>query len=149
LRKLHEEGNEIIIFTNQGRLTDAEGGEAPETQLFKRKAEGILTKLDVPLTLYCACANDIFRKPRPGMWDKMIADFGTSVEVHESFLVGDAGGRETDHSDSDRHFCMNLGINSHTPEEFFLEEHLQSLGHKFDPAWYLQLGKPQDKRGKN
>jgi bifunctional polynucleotide phosphatase/kinase len=59
-----------------------------------------------------------------------------NVDV-DAFLVGDAAGRESDHSDSDRHFCDNLGVSFFTPEEFFLEDKTQVLGHKFDPSWHL------------
>jgi bifunctional polynucleotide phosphatase/kinase len=137
LRELHREGYQIIIFTNQGRLTNATGGEAPEAQLFKLKLDAVLKDLDVPLTLYAACANDIYRKPRTGMWDQMLKDFGRRIRIEDSYLVGDAAGRVKDHSDSDRHFCMNIGIGFITPEEFFLNKAPLPLGHKFDPAWYL------------
>jgi bifunctional polynucleotide phosphatase/kinase len=88
-------------------------------------------ELGLPLTVYAACANDLYRKPRTGMWDTLCADFGLREVMQEgssrgfwdkegksriaAVLVGDAAGREHDHSDSDRHFCENLGIAFLTP----------------------------------
>lgn len=123
--------------------------------VFKAKVEAIAEELGVPFTLYAACANDGYRKPRTGMWDYMCADLGlrSEFQINERcanrharegsetvvFMVGDAAGRENDHSDCDKHFCENLGIPFFTPEEFFLGDKTQVLGHKFDPSWYLPL----------
>jgi bifunctional polynucleotide phosphatase/kinase len=151
LRDLFSQGFSLIVFTNQGRLTTTTGAEAPESQLFKAKVEAMGHDLGVPFTVYAACANDLYRKPRTGMWDVMCEDFGLrgvicgkegqepkEAEVkRQTLFVGDAAGRETDHSDSDRHFCENLGICFSPPEEFFLGDMTQALGHKFDPSWYL------------
>ncbi|RQM07510.1 hypothetical protein DH86_00002811, partial [Scytalidium sp. 3C] len=57
----------------------------------------------------------------------------------EAYLVGDAAGRESDHSDADIHFCENLNISFFTPEEFFLGEDTEEVGHKFDPKWHLPV----------
>lgn len=142
LRALSNQGYHLVIFSNQGRLTTASGSEAPEAQLFKKKVASILTLLDVPLTIYVACANDIYRKPRIGMWEEMVLkEYGTVIDKGESYFVGDAAGRKKDHSDSDVHFCENLGILFYTPEEFFLGMDGEVTGHKFDPKWYLKSGR--------
>jgi hypothetical protein len=52
----------------------------------------------------------------------MMKEYDSMVEVKGSYLVGDSAEREKDHSDSDRHFCENLGIELFTPKEFFLGE---------------------------
>ena len=129
-----------MILTNQGRLTDVNGDEAPEAHMFKLKIEALFNTLDVPLTLYAACANDNYRKPRTAMWKLLTEEYNKNnkmVEREYSYLVGDAAGRVKDHSDSDRHFCMNVGIGFYTPEEFFLNESPEHMGHNFDPSWYL------------
>ena len=137
LKEVYHAGYQVIIFTNQGRLTTSSGDEAPEVQVFKLKVEAIMKALDVPLTLYAACANDNYRKPRTGMWEEMMRNHNMGVELGSSYLVGDAAGRVRDHSDTDRHFTINLGIKFFTPEEFFLGRNPEALGHKFDPSWYL------------
>jgi hypothetical protein len=89
------------------------------------------------------------------MWDVMCADLGLPSDFQikdgsvngqareesemDVFIVGDAAGRESDHSDCDVHFCENLGISFFTPEAFFLGDKTHAVGHKFDPSWYLPV----------
>ena len=139
LAEINYEGTEIAIFTNQGRLTDAKGGEAPGARLFRSKIEAILRALNLPITLYAACANDNWRKPRIGMWDHLatiIRSRGQILDQENSYLVGDAAGRLHDHTDADRHFSMNVGISFYTPEEFFQGAQSEPWEHKFNPASY-------------
>lgn len=99
--------------------------------------EDITRALAVPLIVYTACANDIYRKPRSGMWEEMQKAFGGAVDLENSYFVGDAAGRERDYSDCDRHFGMNLGLRFYTPEEYFQGVIGQILGHKFNPNWSI------------
>ncbi|TLD04300.1 uncharacterized protein PgNI_11937 [Pyricularia grisea] len=100
----HEDGYRVVIFSNQGGLTlhpdpKSKGPKnTKRTDQFKVKVNSILSKLDIPITLYAATAKDIFRKPRPGMWDEMLDDYdlkgtGATPDMEHSFFVGDAGGR--------------------------------------------------------
>ncbi|KAI6276167.1 hypothetical protein MCOR31_003936 [Pyricularia oryzae] len=100
----YEDGYRVVIFSNQGGLTlhPDPKWKGPKntkrTDQFKTKVNSILSKLDIPITLYAATAKDIFRKPRPGMWNEMLNDYdlnGTEAtpEMEHSFFVGDAGGR--------------------------------------------------------
>ncbi|KAE8448805.1 hypothetical protein EG329_008807 [Mollisiaceae sp. DMI_Dod_QoI] len=138
LRSLSSQGYRVVIFSNQGRLTTASEAEAPGAHLFKQKLRTILTLLDVPLTIYVACANDIYRKPRMGMWEEMLKEDGHLINGVDSYFVGDAAGRESDHSDSDIHFCENLAIKFKTPEAFFFGVDGEVPGHKFHPTWFLK-----------
>jgi bifunctional polynucleotide phosphatase/kinase len=140
LRTLSSQGYNLVILTNQGRLTTSTGAESAESELFKSKVDILAKELDVGFTIYVACANDRYRKPRTGMWDRICEDFGLRGQAGkdiEACLVGDAAGRANDHSDSDLHFCENLGISFFTPEEFFLSDKSQVVGHKFHPGWFL------------
>ncbi|MCI30349.1 polynucleotide 3'-phosphatase ZDP-like, partial [Trifolium medium] len=51
--------------------------------------------------------DDPFRKPKPGMWQLMEKHFnsGITIDMDQSFYVGDAAGRESDHSDADIRFA--------------------------------------------
>lgn len=141
MQETHDQGFAIKIITNQGRFTDSDGNEAPEAKLFKQKIEQILDIMDVPLTIYVACANDNWRKPRVGIWKLLVQEYeqkGQEIDENNSYLVGDAAGRASDHTDADLHSSMNLGIRFHTPEDFFLNITSETPGHKFDPAWFLE-----------
>ena len=140
LHSLAKDAYEIIIVSNQGRLTGFDGHEAPEAVPFKRKMELVMRKLRIPVTVFVACANDIYRKPRPGLWSiipELTGNAGSSIDIAQSLVVGDAAGRQTDFSDSDVHWAMNVGITFYTPEVFFESEISEPLGHKFHPEWYL------------
>lgn len=140
IRALHDQGYVVVITTNQGRLTDFNGNESAESKPFKKKMELVLKELGVPATLFAACANDIYRKPRPGIWSLIpthTGNEGCTIDKGNSFVVGDAAGRENDHSDSDLHLALNFGVDFYTPEVFFQEQDPQPVVHKFDPGWYL------------
>lgn len=135
LKELYHEGYIVVIVSNQGRLTTLDGEEAPEALPFKRKLESVMRELAIPVTTMVACANDLCRKPRVGMWS--VLEFDGPLNAAESFVVGDAAGRPKDFSDSDRHLGENLGVDFFTPEVFFENAPAEQLGHKFNPEWYL------------
>ncbi|KAL6693233.1 polynucleotide kinase 3 phosphatase domain-containing protein [Trichoderma pleuroticola] len=140
LHALAHKDYKVIIVSNQGRLTGFDGREAPEAVPFKRKMELVMRELQIPVTLFVACANDIYRKPRPGLWSiipELTGNEGCRIDMVQSFVVGDAAGRKADFSDSDMHWAMNAGIKFYTPEMFFRGETPESLGHKFHPEWHL------------
>ncbi|KAL5346492.1 DNA kinase/phosphatase Pnk1 [Pseudogymnoascus australis] len=137
IRDVYLDGHQLIIFTNQGNLTTPTGELGPGLESFKRKIEDITQALSVPLIVYTACANDIYRKPRPGMWEEMQKALGGAVNLENSYFVGDAAGREKDYSDCDRHLSMNLGVRFYTPEEYFQGVISQVLGHRFNPNWLI------------
>ena len=109
----------IVIFTNQLGL---EKGKTKIEDL-KEKFEQIQMELNINLIFLISDKDDIFRKPRVGMW-KYLKKKG--VERNGSFYVGDAAGRikdtklPKDHSDSDRKFAINAKIDFYTPEVYFL-----------------------------
>jgi bifunctional polynucleotide phosphatase/kinase len=140
LHTLAHNDYKVIVVSNQGRLTGFDGREAPEAVPFKRKMELVMRELRIPVTLFVACANDIYRKPRPGLWSiipRFTGDEGCSIDIVQSLIVGDAAGRKADFSDSDMHWAINAGITFYTPEVFFEDEAPESVGHKFHPEWHL------------
>lgn len=106
LHSLATDGYTIVIVSNQGRLTGLDGREAPESVPFKRKMDLVMRELQIPVTVLVACANDIYRKPRPGLWSiipDLTGNAGCSIDIAKSLVVGDAAGRKADFSDSDVH----------------------------------------------
>ncbi|RPA88168.1 PNK3P-domain-containing protein [Ascobolus immersus RN42] len=116
LRNLSATGYKIIIFTNQGGLKPEYVG------MFKAKIAGVLAEIDVDCIVYVARGDDRYRKPRTGMWGVMRGDVGGDVDMEACFYVGDAAGREGDHSNADKGFAEGVGLRFYTPEEFFLGE---------------------------
>ncbi|KAI1174528.1 DNA kinase/phosphatase Pnk1 [Nemania sp. FL0916] len=162
LRRLYaEEGFRVVIVSNQAGLTlhpdpnakGPKGGGAGKAKVanFKQKCGAVLAQLNLPTTIYAATARDGYRKPRPGMWAEICADYGIprdEVDLANSVFVGDAGGRIASHADgaakavqkdfscSDRNFAHNVGVPYVTPEEFFLDEPPHEFAREFDLAAY-------------
>ncbi|XP_041455017.1 bifunctional polynucleotide phosphatase/kinase-like [Lytechinus variegatus] len=126
LKKLHDGGYKIVIFTNQlgiskGKLTVKE---------FRRKLGNVVKKLGVPVQAFAATSGGVYRKPMTGMWEYLLSkgNDGIAIDVKASMYIGDAAGRpadwgpkkKKDFSMSDRLFALNIGIPFKTPEEFFL-----------------------------
>lgn len=63
-----------------------------------------------------------YRKPQQGMIKELYKDLGPEVSKdHIEFYAGDAAGRQTDFSDSDKVFAERANIVFKTPEEIFYE----------------------------
>ncbi|XP_028275302.1 bifunctional polynucleotide phosphatase/kinase [Parambassis ranga] len=127
LASLLKKGHKVVFFTNQMGIT--KGKLRPE--VFKSKVEDILATLQLPVQVFVATGPGIYRKPVMGMWNHLCekANDGVTVDKMQSFYVGDAAGRpenwapgkkKKDFSCSDRLFALNIGLQFHTPEEYFL-----------------------------
>ncbi|XP_003699324.2 polynucleotide kinase 3'-phosphatase [Megachile rotundata] len=124
LRELHKSSYKIVIFTNQASI----GSGRLNTNSFKNKLKNVVQKIGVPMQVFIATGNSIYRKPAPGMWHKL-QEYNDSVIIDKenSFYVGDAAGRiknwapgkKKDHSLADRLLALNLGLKFYTPEEHF------------------------------
>lgn len=141
LKKLHVDGFKIVFFTNQAGISR---GKTTVTEI-QEKIGNVISRVGVPVQIFVATGDSIFRKPAPGMWDILSKERNGEaiINMEKSFYCGDAAGRpenwapkrKKDFSCSDRLFARNLGLNFYTPEEYF-------LGHRsapfnlpdFDPA---------------
>jgi len=111
----------ICIVSNQAGLKNPE-----MINEFKKKIKNIVKLMDKIVTVnlfiiatFALSKDVIYRKPFPGMRD-IIADY---VKIsHNAVYVGDAAGRNNDHSAVDINFAENCNFNFQTPEEFFLNE---------------------------
>lgn len=126
LKKLHfEDGYKVVFFTNQlgvskGKITISD---------LKLKFEDIVREVGVPVQILVSTKGGIYRKPCTGMWKFLTEKLngGVTVDISQSFYVGDAAGRpkdwvpkkKKDFSCSDRLFALNLGMKFKTPEEYF------------------------------
>ncbi|XP_044209961.1 bifunctional polynucleotide phosphatase/kinase isoform X1 [Thunnus albacares] len=127
LASLLKKGYKVVFFTNQMGI--ARGKLRPE--VFKSKVEDVLTTLQLPVQVFVAAGPGIYRKPVMGMWNHLCekANDGVPVNKTQSLYVGDAAGRpenwapgkkKKDFSCSDRLYALNIGLQFHTPEEYFL-----------------------------
>lgn len=115
LRALHKEGFQVIIFSNQGGLAlhpdpkkkaPAKGNGRDRVADYKQKCAAVLTELGLPVTLYAATGKDRFRKPRPGMWEEMVADLTSRVKDESS--KGDGSGRASGNDKQDASGTVDL-----------------------------------------
>lgn len=125
LKKLHENGFKIVVFTNQAGIEN----KKITVDEVKKKISMIQKRIELPMQFFIACGSSIYRKPRTGMWSLLEERFndGMKIDKSTSFYCGDAAGRpenkilkkKKDHSSADRLFAMNLNLNFFTPEEHF------------------------------
>lgn len=109
LYDLMKNGYKIVIFTNQKGIS-----------MNKVNKLDIINKIETlfPFADYfISCNDDIYRKPMIGMYEKLIELNG---EIDNIFYVGDAAGRDNDHSAADINFAFNSRIKFMTEIEFFL-----------------------------
>jgi bifunctional polynucleotide phosphatase/kinase len=117
LKRLHNDGYLVVIVSNQGNISLKENAKPLQKDTaslanFKAQVTAILRQLELPITVYAATEHDKNRKPRVGMWQEMLEDYDLegegSVDLQQSFYVGDAAGRaktnkrRKDHACSDR-----------------------------------------------
>lgn len=105
----------MAIVSNQGGISlkpDPKTVKSDQKRLsdFKAKVAAVLTQLDIPISVYAATARDQYRKPRSGMWEEMMDDHdldSSSIDLDNSFFVGDAGGREALPNGVKDHSCVD------------------------------------------
>ncbi|EWC45846.1 hypothetical protein DRE_04853 [Drechslerella stenobrocha 248] len=137
LRKAVDEGYRLVVFTNQNGLKLDSPKHEKQVKDWKQKINFIATALNLPLLVYAATATDFYRKPRLGMYERLLSDLSDQaciIDLENSLFVGDAAGRKGDFSASDRKFAENIGIKFLTPEEYFLGEKPAPYEYDFDPS---------------
>lgn len=102
LKTLSNKGMKLVVFTNQSGKVD-----------FRLKMmERIEQEVGVNILFLVASKRDKYRKPSPLMYYLLKG-------VQGGFFVGDAAGRKSDFSCSDRKFAANTELSFFTPEDLF------------------------------
>ena len=106
IKRYYEDGYMIVIFTNQSKKWKCE------------QIKMVMETLDIPLFIVIAIDKSEY-KPNPIIFNIL---FENNINKEESFFVGDALGRKTDFSDSDKVFAENIGVKCYSPEDIFTNE---------------------------
>lgn len=138
VKAYEEDGCRIVIFTNQAGIEKKKQNKSD----IQGKIEDLERDLGIPITAFCACANDHHRKPTTAMWDLLERTYngGNNIDRLGSFYCGDAAGRPKgwdgssakDFSSSDRCFALNVGVPFLLPEEFFLGQDCSQVPYTLD-----------------
>ncbi|KAL1363359.1 hypothetical protein AAHE18_03G143600 [Arachis hypogaea] len=130
LQSLYKDGYKLVIFTNESNIERWKNKRQVAVDSKIGRLNNFIEKVKVPIQVFIACGvgkgkadgkDDPFRKPKSGMWHLMKQHFnsGIAIDMDQSFYVGDAAGRESDHSDADIKFAEAIGLKFFVPEEYF------------------------------
>eukprot|EP00897_Mesotaenium_endlicherianum_P004135 jgi/Mesen1/374/ME000010S_10833 len=133
LREFHSQGFKLVIFTNESNID----------RFINTRQKAVDSKIGRLVFIACGKSGtgDTCRKPGAGMWQLLKSHFNDGVPIDmetwqcrvtkgltlgskrfalcSSFYVGDAAGREKDHSDADIGFARAVGLRFLVPEEVF------------------------------
>ncbi|KAK9269084.1 hypothetical protein L1049_000852 [Liquidambar formosana] len=125
LQSLYNDGYKLVIFTNESNIERWKNKRQIAVDSKIGRLNNFIKRVKVPIQVFIACglgksgdqAEDPFRKPKSGMWRIMEQHFnsGILIDMKQSFYVGDAAGRENDHSDADIKFAEAIGLKFYVP----------------------------------
>jgi len=104
LKNYYDDGFMIVIFTNQSKAWKHE------------QIKLVANTLGIPLFIVVATEKCEY-KPNPLLFTILVGN--NKISKEKSFFVGDALGRRSDFSDSDKIFAENIGIPCYCPEQLF------------------------------
>ena len=107
IKQYYEDGYMIVVFSNQSKKWKCD-----QIQL-------VLHQLNIPLFVVIATEKCDY-KPNPILFNTLLGE--NEINKEESFFVGDALGRKSDFSDSDKVFAENIGIKWYSPEDIFINK---------------------------
>ncbi|QCD86126.1 polynucleotide 3'-phosphatase ZDP isoform X1 [Vigna unguiculata] len=132
LQSLYNDGYKLVIFTNESNIERWKNKRQVAVDSKVGRLNNFIERVKVPVQVFIACGvglksgadkknEDAFRKPKPGMWHLMEQHFNSDIviDMDQSFYVGDAAGRKSDHSDADIKFAEAIGLKFYLPEDYF------------------------------
>ncbi len=113
----------IVIFSNQKGVGTGKKSNI-SVKDFQDKIHNIRKLLGFNFIFIASLEDDIYRKPRIGMYEYLKSENGLKINIGKSgsFYVGDMAGRKNDKYDTDLKFALNLNVNFMTPEQYFLNK---------------------------
>ena len=114
--------NALPATTIIGIISNQKGIKSPELIVgWQTKLNNIMKKITRINFVFASLKDDRYRKPMIGSWDYIKANILQGYDINSKNItyVGDAAGREQDHSDTDIKFAHNLNFKFMIPERFF------------------------------
>lgn len=132
---------QVIIVTNQGWTN------VSPCEILLRLNNGARYLVGAGINIigiYCSPGPDFYKKPLPGMARLALYSYAGS-EKPALYMIGDAAGREGDHSDADIKFARNIGAMFYTPEKLKNPDLEETYPAPFDWSRHFKnlRGKPQ------
>ena len=139
LRRAHDEGFKLVVFSNQGSIRSASEGRVATKA--KQLVDWLAHAIERPLHAVLSTSKKSgFHKPAEKMLQVMVecCNGGVQVDAPASHFVGDSDGSEQDPQGGvDAGFARATGLEYHTPVDYFGKS-----------SWELR-GKSKSKRPKH
>lgn len=101
-------GIPVIVISNQAGIVHSEKKKTTRKDLLLRRILNISGEAGETVQFWVAGDYDNYRKPCTGIFEEYI--FVQAPDCENWVFIGDAAGREGDHSDSDRKFAYNINL---------------------------------------
>lgn len=118
LNELIKNGYKIVIFSNQKGI---DYGKVNRIDIINK-----IEKLFPFADYFISIKDDLYRKPMIGMYFKFLQ---LNNKPNDIFYIGDAAGREDDHSYDDINFAYNANIKFYTETQYFkdIKENVKAI----------------------
>jgi bifunctional polynucleotide phosphatase/kinase len=113
----------LIIISNQLNLLKNKNHRYENWKIKIKSLFEDFTKNKLQIELYASVTDDIYRKPRWGIYNIIFDKY----KIKPEFYCGDALGRQGDFSDTDLKFALNCNIKVKSPENIFLHENSKKI----------------------
>jgi bifunctional polynucleotide phosphatase/kinase len=120
LQSFHKKNFEIVFITDQSKKWKVD------------MIHNVCSQLDLPITVLIAMKKEL-HKPNPTLFSHTYAN--RTIDLNQSFMVGDAGGRKGDWSSVDKDLANAIHVQYITPESIFPLDQIQKVKHNLsDPT---------------
>lgn len=123
VKELESDNCTVIVVVCSNQLSVVPNLQSKSLILLKQKINIVMSLLPNAY-MYLAAAGvnaQQYRKPEPRMLEVITSTFGNNINLSKSFFVGDAAGRQGDHSADDKEFAENCNLPFLTIEQFLGE----------------------------
>lgn len=108
IKNRKKEGFKLVLVTNQGGISRGHFTKKD----FLKKLIAIQNEMDLffDKIFIATSMNSEYRKPKSAALTSDLENLGWSIDLKKSLMIGDAGDKRDDFSDSDYKFAESLGI---------------------------------------